>query len=130
MEVVKEENVDIVAVNLVIGIVPGRFCAVAQSQINTETLTVSTSHLFYVMELVNAIKKYEGQYIVYLSKVGLVDSQYHQLIVDYFIRYSIPYKLVDCYRMSMKKIKEGTGLEKELNTREREAVSLILGLRE
>ena len=117
-------------INLLIGIVPGRFCSYAQSQIDNEKLTIQTDHIFSLMELLANIRKYEGQYMIYLSKKGRLNSIYYQLVLDYLKQYEMPFKEVkDIPLMNSKQFKQVTGIDKLLPKNEIEAAHLVLGKR-
>lgn len=129
-ETITEEPAIEVKINLLIGVVPGRFCAFAQSQIDNEKLTVQTDHIFRLLEAFSAIRKYEGQYMIYLSKKGKLNSLYYQLVVDYLKQYEMPFKEVkNIPIMNSKQFKEVTGIEKGLPKNEIEAAHLVLGKR-
>lgn len=117
-------------INLLIGIVAGRFCSFAQSQIDNEGLTIQTDHIFRLLETFSAIRKYEGQYMIYLSKKGRLNSIYYQLVLDYLKQYEMPFKEVkDIPLMNSKQFKQVTGIDKLLPKNEIEAAHLVLGKR-
>jgi hypothetical protein len=127
MEIATEEQVKI---NLLIGVVPARYCSFAQSQIDNEGLTIQTDHLFRLLETFSAVRKYKGQYMIYLSKKGRLNSIYYQLVLDYLKQYEMPFKEVkDIPLMNAKQFKQVTGIEKVLPKNEIEAAHLVLGKR-
>lgn len=130
MEIATENTEVEVKINLLIGIVPGRYCSFAQSQIDNEKLIIQTDHIFSLMELLANARKYEGQYMIYLSKKGTTNSTYYQLVTDYLKRYEMPFKEIkDIPLMNTKQFKEVTGIENGLPKNEIEAAHLVLGKR-
>ena len=146
MEIVKEETTEIqpvktsddiqpteivtTKINLILGLVIGRYCCLAQSQIDNQKLTISTDHLISVLEVLANIRKYEGQYMIYISNEGTDGSAYFQLVRDYLKQYEMPYKEIGkMVMLSSENLKALTGLEKGLSTNERKAINLVIGKR-